>query len=163
MRTLAVLFLLFTTFGTAIAADRIIVRHESLSPPIIPPGQQRKNVNPPEVTISGAGFKQLEKRVQEVVALLGDKSDWQDLGPDAAYVMLEIHYRNKRYLLRSWYPLYRDNPAVGVSESRGLVSVSGVSEKARIEGANSKRYKTITGLYDLVQKVIRQNSGVGTH
>lgn len=162
MRILSILFFFFFTFRTAIAEDRIIVRQDSLSPPITPPGQQRKTASSLGITIAGTDFKQLEKRVQDVVALIGNKTEWQDLGPDAAYVSLEIHYRNKKYLLRSWYPLYREITSVAVSETRGLVSVTGIKEKARIEEANSKRYKTITGLYDLIQKISRQNSGGGT-
>ena len=146
MKTLIVLFSLLWLVGSSAAEDRVIVTHVSSAP--IPKGT---NVTPPTATVRGPDFKKIEENVKAVVQILGDRAEWWDVGPDASYFSAEIYYRDKRYVINSWYPLFRDKPKIAVSETQGLVPVSGSEEKKQIEGKNSKRYQEIVELFELIK------------
>ena len=53
--------------------------------------------------------------------------------------------------------MFRDNPRVAVSETRGLVTVSGAPEKRRVEEGNSAGYRSIVGLFDKVETAVQRD------
>jgi hypothetical protein len=137
--------------ATAMAEDHLVLIQYSGLPP---PGRPADNVAV-RYTISGEKFRRVQKDVEAVVQLLGTKTVWWDVAPDASWESLEIHLGAKQYVINSWYPLFRDNQKLAVSETSGLVAVSGSEEKQRVENSNSAGYRTIVGLFEKVQSVIR--------
>jgi hypothetical protein len=137
--------------ATAMAEDHLVMIRYS-GPPA--PGRPADSVAV-RYTISGEKFGRLHKDVEAVVQLLGINTVWWDVAPDASWESLEIHLGAKQYVINSWYPLFRDNEKLAVSETLGLVAVSGAEEKQRVENGNSVRYRTIVGLFDKVQSVVR--------
>ena len=129
----------------------------SLVVPYPVPGQETVRAPGPH-TVSGPKFKELQRDVEAVVAQLGNKTEWWDTGPDAAYESLEIYFGGKRYVLNSWYPRFRDSQTAAVSERDGIVAVSGVAEKRRVEDGNSARYRTIVGLFAKVRATLKQDA-----
>lgn len=99
-------------------------------------------------TISGPEFSEYETIVQKLVAALGKTREISDIGPDATYIRADIEYRGKKYRINSWYPVNRMNPKIAFSEKYGMVFVASAEEKARIEAANSKRYKGMHKFWD---------------
>jgi hypothetical protein len=140
------------TSGTA--GDRLVLK---VVVPYPGPGHENARV-PAPYTLSGSKFEGLQRDVEAVVAELGNKTEWWDMGPDASYESLEIHFRGKRYVLNSWYPIFRDNQTAAVSERLGIVAVSGVQEKRRVEDGNSPRYRTLVGLFAKVQATHKQDT-----
>ena len=120
-------------------------------------GPKSTNADPKAVTIAGSDFKALQKDVEEVIQLLGGKTEWSDFGPDAGYISAEIHYGKIRYVMNSWYPVFRDGPNVAVSGTRGLVSASGLAEKQEIENGNSQKYQTIMRLFEKAEAISKQS------
>jgi len=108
-------------------------------------------------TVSGDKFRKLQRDVEAVVQQLRGKRTWWDVAPDASWESLEIHLGAKQYVINSWYPLFRDSEKLAVSETSGLVAVSGVEEKRRIENGNSERYRTIVGLFEKVRAAIQSS------
>jgi len=121
------------------------------------PGQKSTNALAKTIMLADPEFKGIKKDVEEVIQLLGEKTEWSDFGPDAGYVSAEIYYGNKRYVIRSWYPIFRDEPNVAVSETRGLVTASGLAEKQEIEEANSQKYQTIVRLLEKAETISKQS------
>jgi hypothetical protein len=136
--------------ATAVAEDHLVLIRYSALPP---PGRPADNVSA-RYTVSGEKFRSLQKDVEAAVEQLGAKTVWWDVAPDAAWESLEIYLGPKKYVINSWYPLFRDKQTLAVSERSGLVSVSGAEEKRRVEDGNSARYRTIVGLFDKVQAVV---------
>jgi len=145
MRNYIVLFTFLWLVGSSSAADRVVVTQVSSAH--VPKGT---NASPSTTTLSGPDFKKIEENVKAVISLLGNKTEWWDVGPDASYVSAEIHYRDKRYVLNSWYPLFHDKTKIAVSETQGLVPVSGPEEKKWVEGANSKQYQELVGFLEMI-------------
>jgi hypothetical protein len=137
----------------AIAEDSITLK-EVKGRPI--PGQSE--TTPRVISITGPEFQLLKADIQEAIILLGSTTQWTDYGPDAAFLSMNISYGNKTYILNSWHPLHKDNPKIAVSETRGLVSVSNLTEKEKIESGNSKKYQTLVTLFDKVIKIHQQES-----
>jgi hypothetical protein len=102
--------------------------------------------------VEGPDFEKIRKDVEKVVSALGTDTEWNDFGPDASYLSAEINLAGKRYTIRSWHPLHKDKETVAVSEKWGLMAVSGKQEKAKIEGQNSDRYRTLVNVFDLCRK-----------
>ena len=113
----------------------------------------RPTNNSPDV-ISGARFKELQPDIKAVIILLENKTNWSNFGPDASYVSMKIFIGDKRYTLNSWYPLFRTNQNVAVSETGGLAVVPNAVEKKTIEDANSAKYKQIVGLFDRAEAAL---------
>jgi hypothetical protein len=136
--------------AAAAAEDRLVLIQYSGLPP---PGRTADNTAI-RYTVSGEKFRRLQKDVEAVIQQLGTKTVWWDVAPDASWESLEIYLGPKQYVINSWYPLFRDSEKLAVSET-GLVAVSGVEEKRRVENGNSARYRTIVGLFEKVQAVIQ--------
>jgi hypothetical protein len=101
-------------------------------------------------TITGGELVKIESALNTLLASMSDQTKWWDVGPDAAYVAADIHYRGKEYGVYSWYPLYRGHPKIAVSERRGLVFVSSPAKKNAVELENSQRYRTLVAFWDAV-------------
>ena len=99
--------------------------------------------------VKGRNFEQVRPRVERILQALGNTDAWNDFGPDASHMSAAITIDGKAYVIKSWYPLHRDDERIAVSEKSGLVSVSGKVEKAKIEGQNSERYRTLVSIFDL--------------
>jgi len=109
-------------------------------------------------TVKGKDFDQIRKKVERIVQALGKRDGWNDFGPDASHMSAVIVIGGKTYVIRSWYPLHRDHERIAVSEKGGLVSVSGKTEKTKIENENSERYRTLVSIFDLYQRSNPQQS-----
>jgi hypothetical protein len=136
------------------AGDRLVL---TIVAPYPAPGQENLRL-PGPYTLSGSKFKELQRDVEAVVAQLGKKTEWWDTGPDASYESLEIYFQGKRYVLNSWYPMFRDSQTAAVSERLGIVAVTGAAEKRRVEDANSARYRTLVGLFAKVRASLKQEA-----
>jgi hypothetical protein len=151
MKAFAFALCTLAMIGIATAEDRLVLIHYSGMP--LPGGI---DVSPAiRYTVSGDRFSKLQPDVEAVIQQLGLKTVWWDVAPDSSWESLEIHLGAKKYVINSWYPLFRDSEKLAVSERSGLVSVSGVEEKRRIENSNSARYRTIVGLFEKVHAVIQ--------
>ena len=149
MKRLVLVFCFLGAAVSVIAQDRLVLER------VAGGWSMSTNSVPGPVLVTGAVFSGLRKDVQGAVEQLGDKADWWDVGPDASYASLEIYLGAKRYVINSWYPLFRTNQTVAVSEKNGLVVVSGLDEKKKVEEKNSARYRSIVGLFDKVEKALQ--------
>jgi hypothetical protein len=122
----------------------IIARTEGLPGPKGPAPAARKFV------VKGRDLARIRKPVAALVMILSDEDPWTDIGPDAPALAAEIRFQGKIYHVASWYPIYRDNPKIAVSDNRGLVSVTSPEEKAQIEAGNNADYKTMEAFWDAV-------------
>jgi len=104
------------------------------------------------ISITHQDFEKLRTNVERIVAALGTNDYWNDFGPGASHESAQIVLGEKRYTINSWYPLYSKNPNVAVSETEGLVSVVGRTEKMRIENQNSERYRTLVSIFQEGEK-----------
>ena len=68
------------TTASAAAGDRLVL---TVVVPYPAPGQETVRA-PGPYTVSGPKFQELQRDVEAVVALLGNKTEWWDTGPDAA-------------------------------------------------------------------------------
>jgi len=152
MNLLVVCLWLLALASPLVAEDRLTITRKGGFPTVRMKGT---NSAPVATVINGPRFKALQKDIEEVIRLMGDKTEWWEVGPDAAYDSAEIHLGNKRYVVNSWHPVFRMNPRVAVSETQGLVPVSGVAEKQKIEKGNSGKYRTIVALFDKAQNALQ--------
>lgn len=104
------------------------------------------------ISITHQDFEKLRTNAERIVAALGTNDYWNDFGPGASHESAQIVLGEKRYTINSWYPLYSNNPNVAVSETEGLVSVVGRTEKMRIENQNSERYRTLVSIFQEGEK-----------
>jgi hypothetical protein len=147
LKALALTLCLAATASAAIADDRLVLKVVLDN---VGPGPAA----PAPVMISGTKFEALRKDVEAAVAQLGKNTEWSDFGPDATFESLEIYLGGKRYVLNTWYFDFRDAPRAAVSESQGIVSVSGPEEKRLVEAGNSERYRSFIRLFEKVHRAV---------
>ena len=130
---------------TGYAADSVTITKKTL-------GMNSSVTNAVLTRIDGADFENIRPHVERVVTALGTNTTWWSLGPGATYLSATISLNEKTYTINTWHPIHKDTPKVAVSETRGLVSVSGLQEKMKIECQNSENYKTRVSIFDLLDR-----------
>lgn len=148
-------FLVLTSVAYAEDGIRIVLVESGRLPHLpMPSPEARTSAPKPKLVaeLKGAEFDAMRGEVEDAVRLLEKDQTWWDIGPDAVYMSAKITLGEMEYTLNSWFPLYRDNPKIAVSETRGLVAVSGKVKKDTIEAGNSKKYKKLVGIFDKAMK-----------
>ena len=166
MKTAIALAVFLVLTGAAYAEDgiRIVLIQSGRLPRLPMPSPEGVTSAPkPKLVaeVKGAEFDAMRGEVEDAVRLLEKDKTWWDIGPDAVYMSAKITLGETKYTLNSWFPLYRDNPKIAVSETRGLVAVSEKAKKDTIEARNSKKYKKLVGIFDKVMKRKPEQSAGG--
>ena len=154
MKIATVLLMSLVLMDVVYAADGIRILHIQNPRLPMPSEESGASIAKPKLVaeVKGAEFDAMRKEVEDTVKLLENKRTWWDLGPDASYMSAKITIGKMEYTLNSWFPLYRNNPKIAVSETRGLVVVSGKAKKDKIEDENSRKYKKLVGIFDKAMK-----------
>lgn len=103
-----------------------------------------------ERTLNASDLAPVRAELDNLIAEMPETKKWWDVGPDAPYVVAEIRYQGETYEVLSWYPIYRNHPKIAVSEARGLVMVSGLKERKKVEAENSARYRKLIHFWNAV-------------
>lgn len=120
------------------------------------PGMGAGTTNTVLARIDGQEFENIRKDIEKITGMLGTNTVWSSFGPDVSYLSAEINLAGKKYTIRSWHPIHKDKETIAVSEEWGLMAVSGREEKAKIEGQNTERYRTLVSVFDLCRITIPQ-------
>ena len=143
---MAILSLLLLLGGNTTAQDQIIVTKVKGYPAV---GDTSDTSDIVIATFTGKDFEELRLDAEAVIKLLGEGNSWVDYGPDSSYVSVAITFGDRSYIIRSWYPLFRDKDTVAVVDGH-LIAVATREEKVKRENHNSDKYKA---LYSFLDKV----------